>query len=250
MIDIFGMSAGPAVATPQAPAAFVLRSGQADGLQISSSYKRTNGQPTLTLIFQNNGNGTLSSAQLRLDGNVLGVVAGALKLPSAVGPGQTVSVDVALSPSGQPVDKNNRGLWIAVKQNLVTEQKGVIYLRDTSLSSNFHIMFEENGAVGKDIFLRTWPSIQSSNERSGNIADRKYDGIEDIKSRLTSNNVFFLALRKTPRGDSLYFSLSFRATPVLIELTVNGPAVVACVRSKDPLCSEISLAALQNLLTT
>jgi hypothetical protein len=217
-------------------------------LQISSYYKRANGTPYLCLVIENKGSSTLNRAQLRLDDNVLGVTPGGFSLPGPVGPGQTATVDVPLVASKNPVDKNNRAMLMAVKQDM---SKAILYCTDPSLSSFFHIMFEDKPALEKNAFLKQWFEIPDTSEHTGQITNLKYGGIEAIKTRLAPNNVHFVAHRpKKPNGDALYFSLSVRGTSVLVEITIQGGVCSGAVKCKTPLFASITLTAMQKLLST
>jgi AP-1 complex subunit beta-1 len=253
MFDITDLF-GTAPTSPSAPPvnvrpANVIRTANAgpDRLKISSYYERTNGAPTLYFIVENNNSIPLTNLAIRMDDNVLGIAnVGKLTFPE-LAPGQSQTIAVPLAASKNQVDKNARSLCIAFKTNFSSTD--IFYTQDVSLPP--HILFEENGTLPTQAFLKQWQAIPDSGEVSGQVVNRRYSSVDEIKSRLTSNNIFFIAARRTEkRGDCLYFSLSMRNAPVLLEISLLNDQCIAAVRSSVRLSAELCLTGIQTVLTT
>lgn len=252
--DIFDMfnTPTPAAAPSQPVATLILQAAQhPNGLQLSSYFQRANGVPTWFVIIENHGSATLTNLWLRMDANVYGVspLPGDL-LQGALSPGSRQTMSIGLAPNKDPVDKNNGAICAAFRTLFAgSDQKSIFYVSDSGLSSS--ILFEEGGQLNDQAFLKQFSSVPNENERSGPVQGPLYQAPEDIKARLQSHNVFFVAQRASKkRGDSLFFSLLFRAEPVLVDLSVKDGVCTLSVRSQSNAYSDFARAGLLRLLTT
>lgn len=252
--DIFDMFNAPtAVAAPSQPVAtLILQAAQhPNGLQMSTYFQRANGVPTWFVIIENHGSATLTNLWLRMDQNIFGVspLPGDL-LQGALSPGARQTMSIGLTPSKDPVNKNNGAICAAFRTLFAgSDQKDIFYVSDSGLSAD--VLFEEGGGLNDQAFLKQFTSIPNENERSGPVQAPLYQTHEDIKARLQNHNVFFVAHRTTKkRGDSLFFSLCFRAEPVLVDLSVKDGVCTLSVRSLSNTYSDLARVGLLRLLTT
>ena len=114
----------------------------------------------------------------------------------------------------------------------------------------FHVLFVEDGKLGKKEFIDIWKSIGDEKEVSEEVT-LKYD-LDRVKDELEAHNLFHIAQRRPDPGKVVsYFSLkTTTGSQVLTEITIEDHSQTAqiCFRSTQELLIPFVSEAVRSLL--
>jgi len=214
------------------------------GLQVSANYSRSNKTAFMHLHFENDSDTTLDNCAIRFDLNDLGCTASGKIDIGVLNTGFARDFDLPLVCNKQPGGKKPGIVRMAIKTNL-----GVKYFHDTI---PMHIFYKEEGKLDKQKFLNLWKSLPDE-EVTEKLEKRKYESVQEIKSRFEKHNVFFIARRKVKetRLTCVYFSLQFRNMNFLVELRMeSNDQCSVCVKCDEVKFAKLVVKDLVELLTT
>jgi len=134
----------------------------------------------------------------------------------------------------------NRGVvQMALKTDL-----GVLYFQD---NIEPYLFFEEQGRLERKEFLETWKRIAT--ELPQEVIKRTITSVEPLKSKLASNNIFFVASRTVKdKGDVVYFSLKYKGSILLLEVTLAQNSTVVIVKGDNTTFALTALNSIAGLL--
>jgi len=226
MDDLLGMGSAAAPAAPTAPSAPVLLdAAKGQGMEISGSLARKNGQVMYDLTFTNKGQMPLSGFMIQFNKNTFGLTAGAALQVQPLSPGQSASTSLLMSTQGavsppppSPV------LQVAVKNSV-----GVFYFQD---KIPLQAMFVEE-PMERNAFLQTWKSLPDTNEVVKQLDVPAVANVDALIEKLNGNNVYFLARRQLNNQEVIYCSAKVLQAQLLLELTmtVGIPGVKCCLKT-------------------
>ncbi|XP_039247587.2 AP-1 complex subunit beta-1-like [Styela clava] len=199
--DIFSMSMQPG--SYVAPKQMFLESTKSKGMEIHGTFQRRKNQIMMDLTFTNKAMQAMSGFAIQFNKNSFGLSPAQPLNIQLINPNQSAEVSIPLSTSGlvQKMEPLN-SLQVAVKNNI-----GVFYFATTI---PLYVLFTEEGAMERKVFLDTWKDIPASNERQfplndiGNIPGMSS---ESANNKLNANNVFTIAKRNVDGKDMIYLSL-------------------------------------------
>ena len=230
MDDLLGMGStpAPAPAAPAAPVAPVLlAAAKGQGMEISGSLARKNGQVVDDLTFTNKGSMPLSGVMIQFNKNSFGLAAGAALQVQPLGPGQSGSTSLLMSTQGATSPPpTNAVLQVAIKNNV-----GVFYFQD---KIPLQAMFTEE-PMERNAFLQTWKSLPDTNEIVKQLDVPPVMNIDALIEKLKGHNVFFLARRQLNNQEGIYCSAKVPQAQLLLELTmsVGVPGVKCCLKASQ-----------------
>jgi len=248
ILDLSGLSLGGSApanqSLPPSAGRVLLTADKGKGLQVSATYTRENGVPYFNLRFDNKTGRPLSQFAFKFDKNQMGFVptGGAIKVPTI--PDQSFGESkMPLAGTGPTAPASTNGV---VRMAMKTEIS-VFYFQDRIPP---HILFSEEGQIGQSDFLQMWQSLPDDSEQSISVHDRLYAEVAQIKERLGSKGVFYIASRKVQARNVTYFSLSFKSQIILLEITTTDSGCKGCAKGKDAALSKIALDEVGVLLRT
>lgn len=199
---------------------------QGFGLQVSGQFVRRGGKPTMDLVLQNFATLPLSEFAIQFHVNCFGLAPSVVNLPvQRLVPGELanysqeifVGVPTQLNPT-----QNSPILQIAFKHGTN------IFYSQTDIP--FQILFQENGALEKEPFLKLWKSIPEENERTAEF-NIKLTSADAAQKKLEAHNLFFVAKRQMNGQEFIYLaSKVLGELVILMELTFT-PGVPVCKSS-------------------
>eukprot|EP00301_Raphidiophrys_heterophryoidea_P004071 c11800_g1_i1.p1 GENE.c11800_g1_i1~~c11800_g1_i1.p1 ORF type:complete len:903 (+),score=225.58 c11800_g1_i1:63-2771(+) len=246
--DLFGFggsqSAAPASATwPPTRRTLVLPAARGDGMQVSTAFVLQDKQICVDFEFENQSPAPLSGFLIQFNNNALNVKpAERLNVPT-LAPGQkaTAILKCRVEAPPQGASFQNTAIQMAVKNNIK-----VYYFAD---SVPVHVALEANGLVDKSSYMDTWRQIPGDHEQAiGNLAT---ENAQEISTKLATQNIFFVALRREAPKEIVYFSSkTITGQVLLIELTLQPGTrqANACVKTMDPTIPAPFFQSLQFLL--
>lgn len=222
----------------------LLAASKGNGMQIRGGFARRGNAVFLDMQIENNSQTTLKQFAMKFNANLVGAAAAGPLRVNPIAPGTTGNCSLPIkvdNPCG-PSDKGNV-VQMAIKTDL-----GVAYFQDALPA---YLMFDASGRMEPKEFLSMWRSIPGSNEATVSVPNRTANSPDDIKTRMEAQHVFHVATRKevAGRGDVIYFSLNFKALPMLVEIAVNGSETTVCIKSEDQEISQVVLGSVKALLT-
>ncbi|KAI9363455.1 adaptin N terminal region-domain-containing protein [Zopfochytrium polystomum] len=236
---IFAGAAGPYTL----PKESLLQAGSANGLDLSGTFSRRNGQVALELTFSNKGTTVLTDYAIQFNTNSYGLTpAQPLRVPP-LNPSQTADVTLPLATTGgvQKMEPLNL-LQVAIKNNV-----GVYYFQ-TAVPC--HVLFTEDGssaAPDASSFSTQWSDFMAST-REFFIEDVSGAATSELVARLRRNNVFPF-VSGLNNGTTQAVAKVTGGSVVLVELTVSaGGRVKATVKSRDAGVLPIFEQALTQIL--
>jgi vesicle coat complex subunit len=227
----------------------ILTADAGKGLQLRNSFSRENGAVNMNFTIENKSSQPLSTFLLKFNVNYMNLTpTGPIKVSAPVAPGASMKAQVALKLSAPELNdkapKKNGFLHIAVKNEL-----GVFVVEDTLPT---YLLFEENGAVDKQVFLSGWKEFADSESQQVLGSALKYTNVEAAKERLRKGNVFLLVYKVNPQTQVPFFycSASFRGQSVLLELQLNGDQSKITAKGANKLAAAAAAQAAVELLTS
>jgi len=202
----------------------------------------------MELLLENFSQQPLLNFAIKFNVNYLALQPdGAIKLAAAIPPGGSARYSLPLKHSS---DAKDHGGAPGVVQMAIKSDLSVAYFQD---SPEAYVLFDDNGRLERKSYIDLWKAIAQQNEIPREVPNRvsSASSVEQIKSRLGMFNIFYVAHRQVAgKGDVIYFSISFKQAPMLLELTVNGPSCTAIIKSENVAAASLALTSIVNLLTT
>jgi len=199
-----------------------LTSNNAEGLEISVGYKRSNQQPIMVVQASNKGNVIISRIDLKFNKNYLGIQpTQTLPLQGNLNPGTTQKCELPLDINGEMTNVTpvSYEVQMAVRSTRNGVAKPPVHVFSDDVPPE--IFFSDNGNVDKSDFTQLWKNIADNDMQvfqSKQIKDKDHEWVKDT---LTAKNFFFIAPREIPgKGMSLYFSSNIKNTIVLSEISI------------------------------
>lgn len=169
--DVFGGVPGASVSAASGsgympPYELLLPSTKGKGLELSATFVRRGGQPSMELKLENKAMSAMGGFAIQFNKNSFSLApAQPLAVPGgSLAPRQCVSVSLPLNTSGvaqrmEPLTL----LQIAIKNNV-----DVFYM---AAQLPLHVLFGEDGEMDKRVFLQTWKDIAPQNEQQFALAN-------------------------------------------------------------------------------
>jgi len=244
--DLFGFGATPAPASTSWPPVrrnLSLPAARGDGMQVHSTFVLIDKQICVDFEFENQSPAPLSGFMIQFNTNALNIKpAERLNVPT-LAPGQraTAILKCRVEAPPQGVSFQNTAVQMAVKNNVK-----VYYFAE---SIPVHVALDANGIVDKSSYMDTWRQITGDFEQP--IANLATENAQEISTKLATQNIFFVALRREPPKEIAYFSCkTITGQVLLIELTLQPGTRQAnvCLKTMDPTLSAPFAQSLQYLL--
>lgn len=224
------------------PVATWVTAAAGNGLEITGTFGRANGNPVMEMTFKNTTGTALSDFAVQFDANSFKLINAAPLTVGPIAPGASAQVNMPLNTGGQlgrrdPLNKLN----IAFK---ATGLAGITYM---SLEVPYNVLLTEDGRLEKQPYLALWGEIpdETTSQLSGVPGTT-----EDIMTRCRNNNIFDIAKRNVGGNDVCYFSLRFiNGLDVLAELTMlGGGSVKVALKAKQPAVTGCATQVFKDLL--
>lgn len=208
------------------------------GVDISLGYSRSQNTPQLHLQIDNQTGGVLDKFAIKFNSNYLGIANKSPLTSDPIAAGATGRIVLPLT-WGPTTEQKLPG----IVQMALKIDKLVVYFQD---SMPAYLLFDDEGRVEKRDFPKMWSGIEQGASES--LPSSLYTNSEDIKNRLDSNRIFYIATRNVDRELS-YYSATLRGVKVLVEVAHVSPLSI-CVKSTEPDLATHTLASVKELLTT
>ncbi|CAE7216563.1 BETAC-AD [Symbiodinium natans] len=188
------------------------------GFAVSAAFTRQRGTPTLLMTFSNSSPGTLNGFAIQVNKNPFGFAPKEQLACPDISPGSSAEVSVAMAP-GQ-LNSNTPPSHPLLLQVAIKTSLDIFY---------FHVQFDlsavllENAALSRDEFTPVWQRVGEAGQKVYSISiDRPLD-VESVKSRLSLDNVHYVAQRQVDDGSVLLYTSAqtLNNCTVLSEVTVS-----------------------------
>mmetsp|Transcript_54751 Transcript_54751/g.108687 ORF Transcript_54751/g.108687 Transcript_54751/m.108687 type:complete len:927 (-) Transcript_54751:506-3286(-) len=243
--DIFG---GGAPAAPAAPTLKVtLPADRGEGMQIRSAITKQNGQLGLHITIENGTMGPLSGFAIQFNKNSFGLnpespAALGQALPPQIAPGQNATGFMPLLTNGALQD--SKGLvQMAIKTNVK-----VFYFQDSCDVLHF---LAADGKLDQKVFLEQWRSQIPQHVQEVTGVPPASEQVETICPKLEASSVFFIARRKLPEADMVYFSVKTANGIVMLAevgFRVGTGAATITAKAQQPQYLPLFAASIEKLL--
>ena len=252
-IDLFG--AEPTSVAPACVKVQVCDGSQSNGIIVKVGFTSSGGAPSMEMEFQNGGTAPIGQLAIQFNKNAFGMAPSNQQLtfnppimPGSTGP---YSIPLNITPSMlAPVQQGSQAPQVVQAAIKNMSNNSVFYF-----SANFTLeaIFSKDGGMERSDFINTWKGISDQNELYGNVK-LPSDNIDATVSRLSANNVFFIARRKVPNVEGqevVYVSCkTLMNHRFLAELTFkagfNGCKI--CVKSQNSSYSNLAKEAIERCL--
>ncbi|UYV65018.1 AP1B1, partial [Cordylochernes scorpioides] len=193
-----------------------LPAARGKGLEISGTFSRRNSELVMEMTIINRAMQAMSGFAIQFNKNSFGLApAQPLQVPAPLQPNASADVVLPLNTLG-PVQKMDplTNLQVAIKNNV-----DVFYF---STLVPAHVLFTEEGAMDKRVFLATWKDIPTHNEVQYSIEGVPMTSADQVSAKLQANNIFTIAKRNVEGQDMLYQSIQLtNGIWVLAELKIQ-----------------------------
>eukprot|EP01117_Protostelium_nocturnum_P003683 TRINITY_DN14965_c0_g1_i1.p1 TRINITY_DN14965_c0_g1~~TRINITY_DN14965_c0_g1_i1.p1 ORF type:complete len:884 (+),score=412.82 TRINITY_DN14965_c0_g1_i1:63-2714(+) len=226
VMDELDFLSGPSPSVPQsAPKEVWLQADKGNGMQISGSVNRRNGQAFFDMTIFNQGGAPLNSFAVQFNKNTYGLAPA--QFPNvSVNPMQ--SVEASLPITSHPSMFNPGATPSPVVQIALKNNTGLYYFQ---VSVQLLSLLAENGEMGRDEYLALWKGIQDEHFRDIPLPNVDPNALQ---AKLRAANIFYIASRSAGNQQFLYFSAKAGETVLLSELALSPQGVRACTKSKQP----------------
>lgn len=257
--DLFGGGGGTATPAPAAGPSVPTGPPLADanGLQIWGRLIRRAGKIAFSMTLKNAQSTPVSTLAVRFNVNTFGLQPGDgnVAATSPIAPGGVGQAEASVVLSSGHVKPGPPTLTVDVAMRDNTSGAVLKF----SLPIDFEVLFVEDGEVEQSVFISNWQSIPEENELEAtitgivdkNLADPTH-GLASVQSRLSSNNVFYVAQRRLDDGQiKMYCSLkTYSGLAVMCEFTFkNGYDLCKlCLKSERPAAGPFIRDAITNVL--
>ncbi|KAJ3136978.1 AP-1 complex subunit beta-1 [Physocladia obscura] len=239
---LLGAISSPALLPPTVsyipPESLILDMQAGKGLEVTGTFSRRSGRVYFEATLSNKGGlQPLSDFAILFNRNTFGLSpAEPLNVPTLLA-GQSTKKAIALKidiAAGQPSNPVNslylnfhKDVQIALKCNL-----GILYFQALL---PVHVLFLENSVVDADTWLRSWSTeLPPSSESVTNFAiSARYVSVDDVKTKLFSNNVFTVAQRTTDLHNYFTFVKLANGLTILSEIKFDFQFQFCQVSSKS-----------------
>jgi len=202
----------------------VLTPDKGNGMQISATVVKKDGQISMEMAIFNQSSVALSDFAMQFNKNSFSLMAGQMSVPMIM-PGQSVEVSVPLGvhPTMQSPPPVNQSVHICVKNNT-----GKFYF---FVNVPLHVLLNENGALGREEYVAMWKTI--TDEVFHDMPKLPTYDVDTIQRKLQANNIFYIARRNVSAQDFLYFSAKVGEGIILLELGISPGGCKSCIRTKE-----------------
>lgn len=220
------------------------------GLQIEMAFQRENGRVMLETKLKNFTAAPLTDFAMQFNNNYFGLALAEPLMISALLPNQELFLHLIVNPN-----ENLNEILPSVPYIVQMAIKCTLDIFYFQTPCMYSVLLKENPALDREAFKDTWKIISDANEFSHEMASLhpSFSSIEAIKTRLTSNNIFFVGSRRDEMGDDvLYFSSkNVRDQLVLAELTVKSSfSVHISCKTDVPALAPLFIQSVNFLLST
>ncbi|KAJ1998143.1 AP-1 complex subunit beta [Coemansia thaxteri] len=204
LLNSFGSGGAPIEgrdsAAPYVPAQKVLLDAQqTQSLEILGTFARRDGTIQMEMSFINKSGGSIGNFAIQFNKNTFGVTPSGSLNAGTVTPMSSVEVSLPLVTSGPVMEMQPlTNIQIAVRCTA-----GIFYFQT---QYSLHVLFEENGQSDQGMFLHVWKNMPDSLQCSHSVQNLRFESMEDMRNKLTMNNVFTVAQR--PAGNATHFYTS------------------------------------------
>jgi len=221
-------------------AKIIMTAKQGKGIQINGRFLRRDKVLYLDLTILNKTNRELNQFLIKFNKNYLGIAPKSSKIPINLSPGGSADYALAIMDNGplQPEAK------VGYVQMALKTELGVCYFQEKLPA---YMLFHENGLLEKKVWLTKWKQIQDI-EENVSIKSRSRATADKISQKLTSRNIFHIATRELDGQQNLYWSISFKGTPLLLEIKIVDVNCTAAMKSENISFTKLGIAAIQELL--
>ncbi|PVU95231.1 hypothetical protein BB561_001964 [Smittium simulii] len=173
----------------------LLDSQQSNGLEIYGAFERLKEEVSLVLTCSNLSTIQITEFALQLNLNTFGIVPGSpMSIPNdCLNPGDKACIKIPLiigeSTMIQQITPINN-LQMAIKCSL-----GIFYFQ-TTFSLHILLLDEKHGKLEQNDFLKNWYELTQPNQSVISFENKILD-LTDIRNKLSMNNIFTIAQRKT-----------------------------------------------------
>jgi len=243
--DIFGGGVPAAPAAPQLKV--TLPADRGEGMQIRSQFTKQNGQLGLQMTIENNTMGPLSGFAIQFNKNSFGLqpenpASLGQCLPPQIAPGSNATGFLPLLTNGQLQDSKGV-VQMAIKTNVK-----VFYFQDTC--DVIHFLMAD-GKLDQKVFLEQWRSQIPQHQQEVTGVPPQSEQVETMCPKLEASMVFFIARRKLPEADMVYFSVKTANGIVMLAEVGFRPgtgSATITVKAQQPQYLPLFAASIEKLL--
>jgi len=228
-LDFFSTPVQPA----SVPKELVLPAERGYGFQVAAGYSRVNGQIYLDLNLSNHSQIPITGFAIQFNKNSFSLVPSQPQI-SVLMPGQTVDSSILLGFHPNQLSVNtpiSNILQIAMK--IAIGEDKVVYFQ-TAIP--LHILFVENGQLGREEYLNMWKAIQE--EHFKDITALASNDLDVIQKKLEANRLFYIARRTVQQQEFLYFNAKISKNDtilsLLVELQIGNGVCKVCTKTSSP----------------
>jgi len=206
-------------------------------MELHGGFKYWGGQTTFALRVANKSSVPLSGFLIDFNKNPFRLKYSSKQVPiQIVNPGQTVEVEIMLTPDGEFALSPTTMIQIAIKNNV-----SVFYLAaDCPLS----LFFAPDSAISKQQYLQAWTELEAT-EQVSTIAEVS-SNLAHVINTLQAHNVFLIAQKNIAQDAILYLSVKVAIPSVITEiaiaeLTLHAGQAKCCIRASQNMKAFITL---------
>mmetsp|Transcript_20385 Transcript_20385/g.28583 ORF Transcript_20385/g.28583 Transcript_20385/m.28583 type:complete len:886 (-) Transcript_20385:57-2714(-) len=240
VLDELDFLSTPSSPSQTLPKEIVLPADRGNGMQISGSFVRRNGQIFLDLTFTNRSGTPLSDFAIQFQKNYFGLAPAQPQLP-VIAPGQ--SADTAILIGTHPGMVNTTAVT-SIVQVAVKNNTGVFYF---AIQFPLYALFSEDGELNRDNYAQLWKS--TAEEHSRDLGSLSTSDLEQIIKKLRNYNLFHTARRSVAPQEFLYFSAKANDAFFLVELQLGPNGNRLCVKTKNPELWPLFEQAISSILS-
>lgn len=216
-------------------------------MQIRSAFVKQNGQLGMSITVENNTMGPLSGFAIQFNKNSFGLnsespAALGACLPPQIPPGGNATGFMPLLTNG-PLQDSKGLVQMAIKTNVK-----VFYFQD---AADLLLFLVADGKLAQNDFLGVWKGTAQEHRIETSGIPLQNEQVETICPKLEAQSVFFVARRKLPDSDMVYFSVKMaNGIVMLAEVGFrpgSGQAAIV-VKSAQPQYVPLFAASLEKVL--
>jgi len=205
----------------------VLPADRGNGMQVSGSFVRSNGQTCIDFTFTNNSGTPLNDFAIQFNKNSFGLAPANLAI-QVIMPGQSFEVllPVTTHPTMFPTPVTSPATNIV--QICIKNNTGKYYFQ---MNVPLHSIFTEAGSMSRDDYLNMWKNISEEFFKDLPPMNSNADAIQ---KKFQNHNVFYVARRNVQQQDFLYFSVRLlNDVIILMELCIDPSKLSICSRTRQ-----------------
>lgn len=216
---------------------------QTGGVKLGGSFRRTGGKMYMDIKAQNCGQQPMSGFALQVNKNSFQLQPDDMNLGLNLAPGAVGDVSVSLNTGGQmQLNKPLMNVQVAVKNNI-----GVSYF---SCQPPLHMVYTEDGAMGKNDFLGMWRGLPAESESKSTIDSVSAPSPDALSAKLKQNNLFEVARMPGSDGQQvIYLSAKLVNNIVLlVEVSMWPGRAAVSMKTKNNALAEPFHESIKQLL--